>query len=103
MICVSVLYPHASGKHFDHDYYEKKHRPLVMDRCASHGILRYEIQQGLSGLGPGSEPMFACIGNLYFSAVSDFQDAMGAHGAELQADIPNFTNIQPQFQISETI
>jgi uncharacterized protein (TIGR02118 family) len=101
MICVSVLYPHAPGKRFDHAYYEQKHRPLVMDRLASHGITRYEIHQGLSGLGPGSEPVFACTGHLYFSSVSDFQQAMMAHGAELQADIPNFTDIQPQFQISE--
>jgi uncharacterized protein (TIGR02118 family) len=103
MICVSVFYPNGPGKRFDQVYYERKHRPLVMDRLASHGITRYEIQQGLSGLGPGSEPVFACIGNLYFETVSDFQDGMAAHGAELQADIPNFTDIQPQFQISETV
>ena len=42
--------------------------------------------------------MFACTGNLYFNAVSDFQQGMAAHGLELQADIPNFTDIQPQFQ-----
>jgi uncharacterized protein (TIGR02118 family) len=103
MICVSVFYPNGPGKRFDHVYYEQKHRPLVMDRLASHGITRYEIQQGLSGLGPGSEPVFACIGNLYFATVGDFQQGMAAHGAELQADIPNFTDIQPQFQISETV
>jgi uncharacterized protein (TIGR02118 family) len=103
MICVSVLYPHATGKRFDHVYYEEKHRPLMLDRLANHGITRYEIHQGLSGLGPGSEPIFACIGNLYFSTVSEFQQGMTLHGAELQADIPNFTDIQPQFQISETV
>ena len=103
MICVSVFYPHSSGKRFDHAYYERKHRPLVMDLLASHGITRYEIQQGLSGLGPGSEPMFACIGNLYFNTVSEFQQGMTAHGPALQADIPNFTDIQPQFQISEAV
>jgi uncharacterized protein (TIGR02118 family) len=103
MICVSVMYPHAPGKRFDYVYYEQKHRPLVMDRLAGHGIARYEIQQGLSSLGPGSEPIFACFGNLYFNAVSDFQQGMAAHGAELQGDIPNFTDIQPQFQISEIL
>jgi uncharacterized protein (TIGR02118 family) len=103
MICVSVMYAHAPGKRFDHVYYEQKHRPLVMDRCAAHGITRYEILQGLSGLAPGSEPMFACIGNLYFESVSDFQQAMMAHGAEFQGDIPNFTDIQPQFLISESV
>jgi uncharacterized protein (TIGR02118 family) len=103
MICVSVLYPHASGKRFDHVYYERTHRPLVMDRCAGFGITRYDIEQGLSGLEPGSEPIFACIGNLYFNSIGEFQEAMAAHGAELQADIPNFTDIQPQFQISEAV
>ena len=103
MICVSVMYPHAPGKHFDYAYYEQKHRPLVMDKLKSHGITRYEILQGMSGVAPGSEPSFACIGNLYFSAVSEFQQAMMAHGAELQADIPNFTDIQPQFLISEVV
>jgi uncharacterized protein (TIGR02118 family) len=100
MICVSVLYPHAPGKRFDQVYYEQKHRPLVMERLAG-SITRYEILQGLSGLAPGSEPMFACTGNLYFNSVGDFQQAMAAHGAELQADIPNFTDIAPQFQINE--
>jgi uncharacterized protein (TIGR02118 family) len=101
MICVSVIYPQAPGKRFDQAYYAQQHRALVLERLASHGITRYEILQGMSGLGPGSEPPFACTGNLYFPTVSDFQQAMAAHGAELQADIPNFTDIQPQFQISE--
>jgi uncharacterized protein (TIGR02118 family) len=102
MICVSVLYPHAPGKRFDQVYYEQKHRPLVMERLAG-SITRYEILQGLSGLAPGSEPVFACTGNLYFNTVGDFQQAMETHGAELQADILNFTDIMPQFQISEAV
>jgi uncharacterized protein (TIGR02118 family) len=94
MICVSVMYPQAPGKRFDRVYYEQKHRPLVMDS-------RYEIVPGLSGLGPRSEPMSACTGNLYFNTVGEFQLAMAEHGAELPADIPNFTDIQPQFRINE--
>jgi uncharacterized protein (TIGR02118 family) len=103
MICVSVLYPNSPGKRFDHVYYEQKHRPLVMERLAAYGIARYEIAQGISGLAPGSEPIFACIGNLYFNTVAEFQQGMAAHAAEFIADIPNFTDIQPQFQISQTV
>ena len=40
-----------------------------MERLKSHGITRYEILQGLSGVAPGSEPVFACVGNLYFNSV----------------------------------
>lgn len=103
MICVSVMYPAGPGKHFDQVYYEQRHRPLVMNRLSAHGITRYEIDQGLSGLAPGSEPIYAAVGRLYFSTINEFQQSMANHGAELQADIPNFTNIQPQFQISETV
>jgi uncharacterized protein (TIGR02118 family) len=102
MICVSVFYPSGPGKHFDQGYYEQKHRPLVMDRLGN-SLTRYEIDQGLSGLGPGSEPMFAAVGRLYFNTIGEFQQGMTSHGAELQADIPNFTDIQPQFQISELV
>jgi uncharacterized protein (TIGR02118 family) len=56
VICVSVFYPSGAGKTFDHEYYEKKHRPLAMDLLVNE-ITRYDIDQGLSGLGPGSEPM----------------------------------------------
>jgi uncharacterized protein (TIGR02118 family) len=102
MICVSVFYPSGPGKHFDQVYYEQKHRPLVKERLGN-SLTRYEIDQGLSGLDPGSEPMFATVGRLYFNSVGEFQQQMIAHGAELQADIPNFTDIQPQFQISELV
>ena len=96
------MYPSGPGKHFDQAYYEQTHRPLVLDRLAGK-ITGYDIDQGISGLAPGSEPMFACIGRLYFHSVSDFQQAMTDHGAELQADIPNFTNITPEFQISQVV
>jgi hypothetical protein len=35
--------------------------------------------------------------------VEDFQKGMAAHGQELMADIPNYTNIPPTIQISEIV
>jgi hypothetical protein len=35
--------------------------------------------------------------------VADFQKAMERHGAELMGDVPNFTNLTPQVQISEIV
>ena len=37
MVRISVLYPHESGKKFDHDYYAKKHMPLVHKRLSPLG------------------------------------------------------------------
>src|SRR5262249_39611083 len=32
MVPVTVLYPNESAKRFDHDYYARKHMPMVMER-----------------------------------------------------------------------
>ena len=76
MIRVSVMYPSGEGKKFDLDYYARKHMALVKERVGGH---------------------------LYWNSLGDFQKAMGAHGKEVMADVPNFTNIQPQIQISEIV
>jgi uncharacterized protein (TIGR02118 family) len=101
MICVSVFYPNAAGKKFDHDYYARSHMPLVLNRCKTCGMVRYEIDKGLAGGAPGSSASYATIARLYFDTVEGFQEAMGKHGPELLGDVPNYTDIEPQFQISE--
>ncbi len=103
MIRVSVFYPAKDGGKFDHEYYAKKHMPLVKARVGGLGLLRLEIDKGLAGGAPGAPAPFVCVGHLYFNSVADFQAAMKAHGAELMGDVPNFTNIQPQVQISEIV
>jgi len=101
MVCISVLYANASGKKFDHDYYAQRHMPMVMDRCKGSGLMRYEIDKGLAGGAPGSPAPFVCIGRLYFDAVEGFQKAMGAHGPEIMGDVRNYTDIEPQIQVSQ--
>jgi uncharacterized protein (TIGR02118 family) len=101
MIRVSVMYPHGEGKRFDHGYFAQKHMPLVRERLGSLGLIRYEIDKGVAGGTPGSAAPFVSIAQLYFDSVPDFQQAMQKHGKELLDDIPNYTNIQPQIQISE--
>ena len=103
MIRVSVLYPHKEGGKFDHDYYAQKHMPLVKARLGGLGLVRLEIDKGLAGGAPDAPAPFVCIGHLYFNALADFQKAMGAHGAEFMADVPNYTNLAPQVQISEIV
>ena len=103
MIRVSVHYPSKGGAKFDHAYYAQKHMPLVRQRLGSLGLVRAEIDRGLAGGAPGSAEPFACIGYLYFKSLEEFQKAMKAHGAELMGDVPNFTTIQPEVQISEVV
>jgi len=103
MIRVTVLYPNEPGKRFDHAYYAGKHLPLVMERLKGSGMLRYEVDKGLAGGGPGVPAPFIAACHLYFNAAADFQKGIGAHGGEIMADIPNYTDISPQIQISEVV
>src|SRR5262245_30999096 len=100
MYRVSVFYPAGAGKRFDHEYYANQHMPLA------GRLLRpiyYEVDQGRGGRTPGSPPPFVAGCHFYFSRLEDFQTAIGVHGAELMADIPAYTDIAPEIQISEIL
>ena len=103
MIRVTVLYPHADGVKFDFKYYTQEHMSLVKAKLQSFGLLRVEVDRGLTGMEPETPPSFVCIAYLYFNSISDFYNGMAAHGAELIADIPNYTDLVPQLQVSEMV
>jgi uncharacterized protein (TIGR02118 family) len=102
MIKISVMYPNASGVHFDHDYYRDVHMPLVQLRLGS-SISSYNIDKGLSGGAPGSEAPYVALCHLYSESVAAFEAGIAPHAEELNGDIPNFTNASPVYQISEVV
>jgi uncharacterized protein (TIGR02118 family) len=101
MIRVSVLYASKTGAKFDHEYYASKHIPLIRERLGPLGLVRAEIDKGLPG-PDGSPPAFVGAVHMLFNSVEDFQKGLGQHAAEIMGDIPNYTDLQPQIQISET-
>jgi uncharacterized protein (TIGR02118 family) len=103
MIRITILYPAGDGKRFDHTYYVNKHMALVRDRLKNFGVTRTEVDRGVAGGAPGSAAPYVAIGHVYCNSLPDFQKGMNAHGKEILGDIPNYTNIQPQMQISEII
>lgn len=103
MIRVSVLYPAGEGRKFDTTYYTQKHMPLVRERFKDLGLVRAEVDKGVAGGAPGAPAPFVYVAHLYFNSVADFQKAIATHGKEIMADVPNYTNIQPQVQISEIV
>ena len=103
MISLTVLYPKTADSHFDMDYYLNTHTLLVKERLTSGGLMGVDLRQGLAGGGgPDSPATYAMICNLNFGTAEELQTAMNTHGAELMADIPNFTNVQPTMQISQS-
>ena len=103
MIRMSVMYPAGDGKKFDLDYYAKNHMALVKSRWGGMGLVRTEVDRGVGGGAPGAPAPFVAVGHVYFNSMEDLQKATKAHGKELFADVPNFTNITPQVQISEVV
>ena len=103
MIRVTVLYPNEAGKKFDHAYYVDNHMKLVRDRLTAFGLVRTEVDRGQAGGAPGSPAPFVALGHVYFNRMEDFARGMGQHGQEIMADVPKYTDIQPQIQISEII
>lgn len=103
MVRVSVMYAGGEGKTFDYDYYAGKHMALVRERWGQMGLVKVEVDRGVAGGAPGAPAPYVAVGHVYFSSLEAFQKASAAHGRELFADVPNFTNITPQVQISEVI
>lgn len=100
MFKLSVLSPAAAGARFDHAYYAGTHMPQAGKLLQP---LYYEIDQGLAGGAPGAPAPFVGGCHFYFANLEGFQAAFGAHGPQLQADIPAFTDIAPTIQISSVM
>ena len=94
MIRLSVFYPSSEGSTFDHDYYRDHHVPLA---AKTWGITGAEIDKGVDG------PYVAAV-HFRFESLEAMQAAMGQPGtADVLADVPNYTNIQPVMQTSEIV
>jgi uncharacterized protein (TIGR02118 family) len=102
MILVSVMYPNSSGSTFDHDYYLRKHIPLVKERWGRMDLENLRLVRGV-GTPDGSPPPYQVMALLSFRSMEAYQKAAAAHAQEIFDDIPRFTSVQPVTQISEDL
>ena len=100
MIKVSVMYPNGEDATFDIEYYCNTHVPMV-GGILGDALKGGAVDSGIAGGAPGEAAPFIAIGHLMFDSVEDFQNSFGPNAEEILADLPNFTNTQPQIQISE--
>ena len=99
MVKVSVLYPNEGGS-FNMDYYLKSHIPMVQKRLGP-ACKQVTVEEGISGTEPGTKPAFSVTAHMLFDSADAFRAAFGPHAADILADIPNYTALQPIVQISE--
>ena len=102
MVVISVQYPFTPETTFDMDYYLNSHVPLVCRLLEPMGQRDIRVYKGLSDGGAGA-PVYGVIAELVFDDLDSLTAALTAHGAETQADIPNFTDSIPVIQISEDV
>lgn len=103
MIKVSVLYPNEEGKKFDLGYWTTTHLELVQSLLGPMGLVKGEMEKGVSGADPNAAAPFIAVAHLYFNTTEEVHEAFKAHGGAIMGDIGNYTDIKPQFQISETL
>jgi uncharacterized protein (TIGR02118 family) len=102
-IRVSVFYPADADGRFDIDYYVEKHVPMAFELMEAHGCRKMSVERGIAGGAVGSPAPFTIVGHMEFDSVEAFQAAMVHVGAEIQADVPNYTERLPTIQIAEVL
>lgn len=102
MFKVSVMYPNEEGAEFNYGYYKGKHMGLVEEHLKPFGIIKTEVDKGISGGGDVPAP-YICIGHLYFETLEGYEQGIAEKGEILRGDIPNFTNVTPIRQISQVL
>ncbi len=102
MIKVSVMYPYEPDARFDHDYYRDRHMPLVQ-RLLGKACAYYTVDRGLSGGEKGSAPIYVGMCHIFSESVAAFEAGMADRGAEIFADVTNYTDIAPIIQVSDVV
>jgi uncharacterized protein (TIGR02118 family) len=96
------MYPNQEGGRFDLNYYRTKHMELVKKLLKPFGLIKTEVDRGISG-GGGQSPPYICVGHLYFESGDGYDRGVAEVGLTIRGDIPNFTNVTPIRQISEIL
>ena len=99
MVRLTVFYPHSAGAKFDLDYYLNRHLPMASQLIGS-AIKGVTVEEGIAG-AEGAPPHYIVMTHVMFESVEALERAMHEHGPKIFADVPNYTTIQPQIQISE--
>ena len=103
MIKVTVLYSNEEGKSFNFDYWAGPHMETVHRLLDAMGLQRSELERGVSAADPNAPAPFVAMATMYFSTETEVHEGFKTHGREIIGDIKNYTDISPQFQISEVL
>ncbi|WP_339837192.1 EthD family reductase [uncultured Flavobacterium sp.] len=102
MIKLTVMYPNNNEVQFNKEYYIKEHSQLLLELLGD-AIISSDVNFGISGANPDEIAPYVVISNLVFKSLESFQESFGSNAPRILADLPNFSNVKPQIQISEIV
>tara|TARA_R100000935_G_scaffold56467_1_gene88057 strand:- start:1075 stop:1386 length:312 start_codon:yes stop_codon:yes gene_type:complete len=102
MIKVSVMYPNSPDAKFDSEYYKNSHLPMISEALGD-SLKDLEFNLGIGGRAPGELAPYGAIAHLTFDSIESFKSAFGPHAEKFAADVPNYTNVEGELQISEIV
>lgn len=100
MVRVSFVYRKDCGSHFDLEFYIHRHMPKVRAALTPHGLTNVEVDVPTGG---DAEHPFYAVGHLYFERAEQFAEGFSLEGTALKANIPNYTDVVPEIQVSEVV
>lgn len=100
MYCLTVSYPKAEDAKFDYDYYENSHLVLVKEKFGPLGLQQVVVRKNV-GSKPGGDDQFFASVDLVFDSIENMKNALGAAGADINADIVNYTDAKAQYSFAE--
>jgi uncharacterized protein (TIGR02118 family) len=94
MIRISVVYPNIADSKFDFDYYVSTHMPLVAKLYGEFGLQSWQTDKGISMSSKvPADFLVACY--LCFDTMDNVKLALKTNGAQVMADVANFTDLEP--------
>lgn len=100
-VIVTVKYPNKTGSKFDMEYYQNHHLPLVSEKFGD-AMISLRACQGMATPDPNIEPPFQVMAILEVESIERFKEVMEASGNAIDSDIPNYTDVEPVIQISNS-
>lgn len=102
MIKVTALYRWREGATFNHDYYHGEHMRIARAALQPLGLLRLESDRVLYPGEPRPGQVVA-LTNAFFETLPQAQAAARQSAPALMADIPNYTNIEPESYFAQML
>ncbi len=96
------MYPNSPGAKFDTDYYKNTHLPMIAQTLGD-ALKGLEFNLGLGGRVPSEPAPYIALAHLTFDSLESFQATFGPNAKKFAADVPNYTNVQGEIQISEIV